>query len=106
MKLNDREMDNKVIDVIFLIEGSAVNGAYLTDIKTNYIVPTLEHLSQSVEGSSEDRNNTSWYNNSSNGSLYGIVVYKTAQSLPGVCCNTYGPFSNHQNILSTIDKLE
>lgn len=29
-------------DVIFIIEGTAINGAYLNDIKTNYIIPTLE----------------------------------------------------------------
>lgn len=29
-------------DVVFVIEGTAINGAYLNDIKTNYIVPTLE----------------------------------------------------------------
>lgn len=29
-------------DVIFLIEGTAVNGAYINDIKTNYIIPSLE----------------------------------------------------------------
>lgn len=29
-------------DVIFVIEGTAVNGAYLNDLKTNYLIPTLE----------------------------------------------------------------
>lgn len=29
-------------DVIFVIEGTAVNGAYLNDLKANYIIPTLE----------------------------------------------------------------
>ncbi|CAB0020241.1 unnamed protein product [Nesidiocoris tenuis] len=29
-------------DVIFAIEGTAINGAYLGDIRTNYIVPALE----------------------------------------------------------------
>lgn len=29
-------------DVIFVIEGTAVNGAYLNDLKTNYLTPTLE----------------------------------------------------------------
>lgn len=29
-------------DVVFIIESTAVNGAYLHDLKTNYIVPTLE----------------------------------------------------------------
>lgn len=29
-------------DVIFLIESTAVNGAYIADLKTNYIIPSLE----------------------------------------------------------------
>lgn len=29
-------------DVIFVIEGTAVNGAYINDLKTNYIIPSLE----------------------------------------------------------------
>lgn len=29
-------------DVVFVIEGTAVNGAYLNDLKTNYVIPTLE----------------------------------------------------------------
>lgn len=31
-----------IADVIFIIEGTAINGAYLNDMKTNYIIPTLE----------------------------------------------------------------
>lgn len=31
-------------DVIFVIEGTAVNGAYLNDLKTSYIIPTLESV--------------------------------------------------------------
>lgn len=29
-------------DIIFVIEGTAVNGAYINDLKTNYIIPSLE----------------------------------------------------------------
>lgn len=29
-------------DVIFVIEGTAINGAYMNDLKTNYVIPTLE----------------------------------------------------------------
>lgn len=29
-------------DVVFVIEGTAVNGAYINDLKTNYINPSLE----------------------------------------------------------------
>lgn len=29
-------------DIIFMLEATAVNGAYINDLKTNYIIPTLE----------------------------------------------------------------
>lgn len=29
-------------DIIFVIEATAVNGAYINDLKTNYIIPCLE----------------------------------------------------------------
>lgn len=39
-------------DIVFVIEGTAINGAYLNDLKTNYLMPTLEYFSQ---GNIEDR---------------------------------------------------
>lgn len=33
-------------DVVFLVEGTAINGAYINDMKLNYIVPTLEYFSR------------------------------------------------------------
>lgn len=39
-------------DIMFVIEGTATNGAYLNDLKTNYLIPTLEYFSQ---GNIEDR---------------------------------------------------
>lgn len=36
-------------DVVFLVEGTAINGAYINDMKVNYIVPTLEYFSQTEE---------------------------------------------------------
>lgn len=29
-------------DIVFVIEGTAINGAYLNDLKVNYVIPTLE----------------------------------------------------------------
>lgn len=29
-------------DIIFVIEATAVNGAYIADLKANYIIPSLE----------------------------------------------------------------
>ncbi|XP_012287300.1 mediator of RNA polymerase II transcription subunit 25 [Orussus abietinus] len=87
-------------DVIFVIEGTAVNGAYLNDLKTNYLIPTLEYFSQ---GGIEDREYVSEQNSTT---LYGVVVYHAADCLPAPCTGTLGPYSNPHKLLLTLEKLE
>ncbi|XP_029163114.1 mediator of RNA polymerase II transcription subunit 25-like isoform X2 [Nylanderia fulva] len=86
-------------DVIFVIEGTAVNGAYLNDLKTNYVIPTLEYFSQ---GGIEDRE----YVSENSTTLYGIVVYHAADCLPSPCTDTFGPYSTPHKLLMILDKLE
>lgn len=90
-----------VANVVFLIEGTAINGAYLSDMKNNYIIPTLEYFSH--QGSMDERDG---FFSEPNNFLYGAIMYKTAQCLPGVSCTTYGPFTNPQKVLNVLDKLE
>lgn len=45
VKMVSADLDS-LADVVFLIEGTAINGAYINDIKSNYIIPTLEYFSQ------------------------------------------------------------
>lgn len=93
------ELDS-IADVVFVIEATSILGAYINDMKQNYIIPTLEYFSQGI---SEDKD---YYVSERTNTMYGIVVYKTAQSGLGVCCTTHGPFSSPHIVLSTIDKLE
>ncbi|KAK6625888.1 hypothetical protein RUM43_006187 [Polyplax serrata] len=86
-------------DIVFVIEGTAINGAYLNDLKTNYLMPTLEYFSQ---GNIEDRD----YVCESTSTLYGVVVYHAADILPKSSCDCYGPFSSPYKLLMTLDKLE
>ncbi|XP_020293068.1 mediator of RNA polymerase II transcription subunit 25 [Pseudomyrmex gracilis] len=86
-------------DVIFVIEGTAVNGAYLNDLKTNYLIPTLEYFSQ---GGIEDRE----YVSENTTTLYGVVVYHAADCLPAPCTETLGPYSSPHKLLMILDKLE
>lgn len=90
-----------VANVVFLIEGTAINGAYMAEMRNHYIIPTLEYFS--LQGSVDERDLFPIENSKF---LYGVVLYKTAQSLPGVTCSTYGPFSNPQRVLNVIDRLE
>ncbi|KAI4496350.1 hypothetical protein M0804_000160 [Polistes exclamans] len=86
-------------DVIFVIEETAVNGAYLNDLKTNYLIPTLEYFSQ---GGIEDRE----YVAENSTTLYGIVLYHAADCLPASCTETLGPYVNPHKLLLILDKLE
>ncbi|XP_054001971.1 mediator of RNA polymerase II transcription subunit 25 isoform X2 [Hylaeus anthracinus] len=86
-------------DVIFVIEGTAVNGAYLNDLRTNYLLPTLEYFNQ---GPIEDRE----YVSENSATLYGIVVYHAADCLPAPCTETFGPYANPHKLLLVLDKLE
>ncbi|KAJ8943634.1 hypothetical protein NQ318_005635 [Aromia moschata] len=86
-------------DIIFVIEGTAVNGAYINDIKTNYIIPSLEYFSQ---GNIDDTN----YVSENANSIYGIVVYQAADCLPHPSSDTFGPFSSPTKLLSAIDRLD
>lgn len=87
-------------DVIFIIEGTAVNGAYINDLKINYIIPTLEYFSQ---GPLDDRE---YLVSEKKSVLYGIVLYKTAQCMPLKSVETFGPMSSPLKVLETIEKLD
>jgi mediator of RNA polymerase II transcription subunit 25 len=94
------DFDN-VANVIFLIEGTAVNGAYLNEIKQHYIGPTLEYFQGGISDEREREN----YVSEANSLMYGVVVYKTA-CMPEVSCVTYGPFQTAQKTMNVIEKLE
>ena len=91
----DNEFPN-VANVIFLIEGTAINGIHFTDMKVNYIIPTLEYF---MQGSNNELDNAAKGTN-----MFGIVLYRTTQSIPS--CLTYGPFAEPQQVQNVIDKLE
>lgn len=38
--------------------------------------------------------------------LYGVVLYKTAQAMPGTCCKSFGPYTSSQKVIAAIDSLE
>ncbi|XP_016976315.2 mediator of RNA polymerase II transcription subunit 25 [Drosophila rhopaloa] len=86
-------------DVVFIIEGSAINGAYINELKTNYILPTLEHF---TTGSIDERE---YLIAERFATLYGIVVYRTAANLLEPVCTTYGPFLQPQKVMETIERL-
>ncbi|XP_047540235.1 mediator of RNA polymerase II transcription subunit 25-like isoform X2 [Vanessa atalanta] len=82
-------------EVIFVIEATSANSAYISELKTNYIVPTLEYFHG---GALEE--------GAGSGSVYGIVTYLAADCHPGLPVSTYGPFTCPQTVVETVDKLQ
>ncbi|XP_048001340.1 mediator of RNA polymerase II transcription subunit 25-like [Leguminivora glycinivorella] len=82
-------------ELIFVIEATSTNGAYISELKTNYIIPTLEYFHG---GALEE--------GGGNGSVYGIVTYQAADNLLALPVNTFGPFTCPQTVVETIDKIQ
>ncbi|XP_047035547.1 mediator of RNA polymerase II transcription subunit 25-like isoform X3 [Helicoverpa zea] len=82
-------------EVIFVIEATAANSAYIGELKTNYIVPTLEYF----HGGPLEEGGGS-------GSVYAIVTYKAADCHPGVPVATFGPYTSPQSVVETVDKIQ
>ncbi|RVE45112.1 hypothetical protein evm_010221 [Chilo suppressalis] len=82
-------------EVIFVIEATSSNGAYISELKTNYIIPTLEYFHG---GPLEEGGGT--------GSVYCIVTYKSADCHPEDPVDTYGPFKCPQAVIEAVDKLQ
>lgn len=82
-------------EIVFVIEATAVNGAFINELKVNYLIPTLEYFHG---GALEEGSGT--------GSVYAIVTYKAADCHPGVPVSVYGPFNNPQNVVEAVDKIQ
>lgn len=92
------DMDT-LADVVFLVEGSAANGAYMNELKTNYIVPTLEHFSQ---GPIEDRE---YLISERYSTQYCVIIYRTTANLLEPMCTTFGPYASPQKVMDLFERL-
>ncbi|KOB74724.1 Mediator of RNA polymerase II transcription subunit 25 [Operophtera brumata] len=81
--------------VIFAIEATAANGAYIGELNSNYIIPTLEYFHG---GALEEPGG--------NGSVYCIVTYRAADCIPSLPIATYGPYHTPQNVLEAVEKIQ
>lgn len=91
---------DSVADVVFVIENTAINGAYLNELKSNYILPTLEYFTQ---GPIDERE---YLISERNATLYGIVLYQTAASLLEPMCTTLGPYTSPQKVKDIIFRVK
>ncbi|CAG0886248.1 unnamed protein product [Cyprideis torosa] len=97
--MDSMNASSDVSDVVFVIEATSNTGAYITDIKTSYIVPTLEHFNG---GPLPDLDCGSLLTST----LYNIVLFFGSDVIHQSTTNGAGPFTLPQQLLQVIDKID
>ena len=87
-----------IVDVVLLIEDTALGGFNFAEIKTNYIIPTLEHFNG---GPASDLDFASLNCSSS----FSIVPFHASDCLPLPASRTIGPLTSIKKVLNILDKL-
>ena len=87
-------------DIVFLVEGTSACGAYMNEIKMNYIVQTVEYFNGGPIVEDRDCGSETF------ATLYSLVVYHSADCLPASLVDVYGPFRNPHKFLQLLDKLD
>ncbi|XP_026680301.1 mediator of RNA polymerase II transcription subunit 25 [Diaphorina citri] len=75
-----------------------MNGAYLNELKANYIIPSLEYFNQAPI---EDREFMC-----ESCANYGLVLYESSDCRPKPFSTSYGHWTNPQKILNLFEKME
>ncbi|XP_074594894.1 mediator of RNA polymerase II transcription subunit 25-like isoform X3 [Brevipalpus obovatus] len=93
--------ERPIVEVVLVVEGTANLSLYAETLKNNYIVPSLECLS----GGPPDDHDYG-VNNNVNCSLYGMVVFQTAESAPDTASICHGPASSTHKLLQWFDRIK
>lgn len=87
-------------DIVFLVEGTSACGAYMNEIKLNYIGQTVEYFNGGPIVEDRDCGSETF------ATLYSLVVYHSSDCLPASMVDVYGPFRNPHKFLQLFDKLD
>ena len=88
-----------IVDVVLLIEDTALGGFGFSEIKNNYIVPTLEHFNGGPASSDLD------FASLSCSSSFSVVPFHASDCLPLPPSSIIGPYTSVKRIISVLDKL-
>lgn len=91
--------DPPLVDVAIIIEDTALGGAHMSDLRTSYIQPTLEHFNG---GAASDLDFSSIDCSSS----FSLIPFHASDCLPKPSAKVIGPFTSIKRILNVFDKLE
>ena len=88
-----------IVDVVILIEDTALGSANLAEIKTNYLLPALEHFNG---GPASDLDFASLKCSSS----FSVVPFYASDCLPLPPSKIIGPFTSIKKVAAVLDKLQ
>ena len=87
-------------DIVFVVEGSSACGAYMSELKSSYIGPTVEYFNGGPVVEDRDSGSESF------ATLYTLVVYHSSDRMPASLVDVYGPFRNPHKFLQLVEKLD
>ena len=88
-----------IVDVVILVEDTALGGANITELRNNYIVPALENFNS---GPVSDLDFSASLKTSSS---FSVVPFYASDCLPCPPSKTIGPFTSIKKVLTVLEKL-
>ena len=88
-----------LVDVVLLVEDTALGGLHLQELMTQYVIPALEHFSW---GPASDLDFASLKCSSS----FSVVPFYASDCPPLPPSKIVGPFTSTKKVLNVLDKLE
>ncbi|XP_065584493.1 mediator of RNA polymerase II transcription subunit 25-like [Artemia franciscana] len=86
-------------DVVLVVEKTPALGAYLAELKSSYLIPSLEFFN----GGSYDEKD---YGSLSSSSTYSLVTYSAADQIQKLLYECHGPFTSPFKLMAALDKLQ
>eukprot|EP00090_Calanus_glacialis_P022952 TRINITY_DN3531_c1_g1_i1.p1 TRINITY_DN3531_c1_g1~~TRINITY_DN3531_c1_g1_i1.p1 ORF type:complete len:824 (+),score=378.63 TRINITY_DN3531_c1_g1_i1:164-2635(+) len=91
--------DPPIVDVVLVIEDTALGSTSMADLKTHYILPTLEHFNGGPVSELE-------FASLNCSSSFTVVPFYASDCLPSPPAKIMGPFTSIKKILTVFDRLE
>jgi len=91
--------DPPIVDVVLVIEDTALGSTSMADLKSHYILPTLEHFNGGPVSDLE-------FASLNCSSSFSVVPFYASDCLPSPPAKIMGPFTSIKKILTVFDRLE
>jgi len=91
--------DPPIVDVVLVIEDTALGSTSMADLKTHYILPTLEHFNGGPVSELE-------FASIECSSSFTVVPFYASDCLPCPPAKILGPFTSIRKVLTVFDKLK